>query len=103
VGGEEQAELFKDIVWKQMGLIEDQERGLVFVEEKIFERHADAGDHLGAGEGWLMTEGSQEIAVETGETEVGASEVDDKETVGIKRGSETPQSCRFSAAGIASH
>jgi uncharacterized protein YifE (UPF0438 family) len=103
VGGEKQAELFKDIVWEQMSFIEDQERDFVFVEEEIFERHTDASDHLGAGEGRLVTEGSQEIAVETGETEVGAGEVNDKETVGVKRGSETSQSRRLSTAGIASH
>ena len=48
-----------------------------------------------------MSEGSQEIAVETGETEVGAGEVDDKEAVGVEGSAETPQSCRFSTAGIA--
>ena len=101
MGGEKQAELFKDIIWEQMGFIKDQERDAVFVEEQIIQRQADAGDHFRAGEGRLMTKGSQEIAVETGETEEGIGEVDDKEAVGVEGGGKAAQSGGFSAAGLA--
>ena len=100
VGGEKQAQLLEGGVRQELSLIEDEQRGAVFVEQLVFQDRADARDHFGSGEGRLVAEGNQEIAVEAGDAQEGIGEVDDKIAVGIQRGGEAAHGGGFAAAGL---
>jgi hypothetical protein len=72
-----------------MSFAENDEGGSLFVDEQIFERQADVGDHLGARKRWLMTERREQVAISTSQIVKRIGHVDHKVRISVKSRSKT--------------
>ena len=84
--GAEQAQLIEHGLAEQVGFVDDDERRAAFGSEQVAKGGANAGDHARAAEGWLLTEGQQQIAVETADAQQRVGQIDHQVAVEIERG-----------------
>ena len=101
VGAQEQAELLESGGRQQVGFVEDEQGEALLGADEVFEGRADAGDHSGLAEGWLVAQSDQDIAVQAGDAEGGIGQVDGQVAIGVERGDEAAHGGGLAAADLA--
>lgn len=92
VGGEQETELLKGEMGKEMSLVNNKEGITLFGADEFVKSRADASYHFRFGKHGFIAEGEEDVAKKAAHAQSGVGEIDDQVTVRIQGSHKTAHS-----------